>query len=53
MAYTNFPFGHEGPAASLQLMINALPVHSPSSEENCNLSVFLINGYHMQQNEKR
>jgi len=48
-----FPFRHEGLAASLQLMLNVLPLHSPSSEENSNLSVFRINGYHMQQNEKR
>jgi len=44
---TNFPFGYEVPAE------NVLPLHSPSSEENSNPSVFLANGYHMQQNEKR
>jgi hypothetical protein len=44
---TNIPFGHEGPAE------NVLPLQSPSSEENSNPSVFKINGYHMQKNEKR
>jgi hypothetical protein len=44
---TNCPFSHEGPAE------NVLSLHSPSSEENSNPSVFKINGYHKQQNEKR
>jgi hypothetical protein len=44
---TNFPFGHEGPAE------NVLTLYSPTFEENSNPSVFRINVYDKQQNEKR